>query len=121
MEGFVMAIGWAAIIYFFIYVGGSIAESSKEQQTKVASERINITNAAYRVAARNIYFKSDDEAIKEKVKFYAHQYLGGWGLLELDMSDEEYRTQYSTHEAESEIQKRGAPLIIKDGEIESLW
>ena len=121
MEGFVMAIGLAAIIFFFIYIGGSIAESSKEQELKVAGERINLTNTAYRVAARKIYFQTDDEEIKEKIKFYAHQYLGGWGLLELDMTDEEYRKQYTTYNAEKEIEKRGPPLIVQNGEIESLW
>lgn len=121
MEGFVMAIGLAAIIYFVIYVGGSIAESNKDQEIKLASTKINVTNAAYRVAARKIYFQTDDEKIKEKVKFYAHQYLGGWGLLELEMSDEEYRTQYKTLEAEKQIEIKGSPLVIQDEEIESLW
>ena len=121
MEGFVMAIGWAAIIFFIIYVGGSIAESNKEQEIKKASDHIYLINTAYRLAARKLYFQSDDEEIKEKIKFYAQQYLGGWGLLELEMSDEMYRREYSTYAAENEIEKRGWPLIIQDGEIESLW
>nr|BAF45201.1 hypothetical protein [uncultured bacterium] len=121
MEGFVMAIGWAAIIYFVVYVVGSVAESSNEQKRKSIGNHIYLSNTAHRVAARNIYFQSDDEDIKQEVKSYAQRYLGGWALLELEMTDENYRRMYSTREAESEIEKRGTPLIIKDGEIESTW
>jgi hypothetical protein len=75
----------------------------------------------YRLAARKIYFENDDDGIREKVKAYANMYLSGWALLELDMSDEAYRIEYDTYQAEQQIKKEGLPLVLVDGELVPTW
>lgn len=122
MNEFAANIGWIVIIVAVILAIGRFAgEIDKEKQNKNGGEYYKKI-ISYRIAARQIYQQSDDPAVREEVKHYAQQYLGGWSLLDLDITDNEFRTKYSdAHEAEAQIKIRGRPLGLVDGALKPRW
>lgn len=124
MNEFATSIGWLVIIFFIIYVVGSLVESINKQKSRKNEDRMNIKFTAYKIAARRIYQQTTDSEIREKVKSYANIYLNGWAMLDLDLSNEEFRSKYSelkTYEAEEQIKKLGYPLSLEEGKLKTRW
>lgn len=124
MNELVTLVGWVTIIVGAIYILGSLAEASNKQKIERAEEIVSQKFLAYRIAARRIYFQSNDPFIQEKVKKYANDYLGGWALLYLDLPEQEFRSKNASaglYEAEEQIRAKGYPLELVNNELEPRW
>jgi len=117
-------IGWIVIIVFAIFVVNYFVSAIKQQEQIKAGELRCIRDSAYRIAARRIYFSTEDAAIREQVKAYANSSLYGWAMLDLDLSDERFlssNAKLGSYEASALIIKQGYPLEFEEGKIKQCW